>query len=53
MYEHTYNRENIDMLIPEWPFIRIFRPTIFPANLRLILLLLINTSLNNNELELN
>lgn len=26
MYEHTYIRVNMDILIPKWPFIRMFRP---------------------------
>lgn len=52
MYEHIYIRENIDMLISKWPLIRMIIPTVFPTNVRLILLLLINILLNN-ELEPN
>ena len=44
MYEHTHIRENTD--IPKWPIIRIFKPN-FPKNVRLILLLLIDTLLSN------
>lgn len=40
------------ILIPKWPLIRILRTMIFHTNMRLILLLLINTLLNN-ELEQN